>query len=141
MEVFVKGVRDGALLGGRATEGSVGYDLRSIDSVSIDPWKRVKIPIGLAVSMPHGVYGRISPRSSLALKGIDIGGGVIDQDYRGEISVILINNSDDAYVVSPGDKIAQLIFEVVATPKILVVDDGDLDATERGSGGFGSSGK
>lgn len=84
--------------------------------------------------------GRLAaPRSGLALKhSIDVGAGVIDADYRGPVGVILFNHSDADFAVKPGDRIAQMIIEVIATPEVAEVED--LDATVRGDGGFGSTG-
>ena len=91
------------------------------------------------MSIPLGCYGRIAPRSGLALKKfIDIGAGVIDADYRGEIGVILFNFSDTDFAVNMGDKIAQIVFEKIKTPKIKEVKS--LEGTERGDDGFGSTG-
>ena len=81
----------------------------------------------------------MAPRSGLAYKkGIDVGAGVIDEDYRGEVGVILFNFGEEDFEVAPGDRIAQLILERIATPDVEVV--ADLDATDRGAGGFGSTG-
>jgi dUTP pyrophosphatase len=80
-----------------------------------------------------------APRSGLALKhSIDVGGGVVDADYRGPVGVVLFNHSDVDFAVKPGDRVAQMIIQVIATPEVAEVDD--LDATVRGEGGFGSTG-
>ena len=95
--------------------------------------------LGLAISLPSGVYARIAPRSGLAVKKfIDVGAGVINSDYRGEIGVVLFNHSAVDFPVQVGDKIAQLILEKIKTPTVqkAIV----LSATDRGSGGFGSTG-
>lgn len=90
--------------------------------------------------MPSGTYGRVAPRSGLAAKsGIDVGAGVIDADYRGELKVVLFNHSDENVDIKPGDRIAQLVLERIARPS--VADVADLDDTERASGGFGSTGQ
>ena len=129
-----------ALLPVRQTEGSVGYDLHSIIDTEIPPRSRKLISTGIKIKIPVGTYGRIAPRSSLACKKfIDVGAGVIDNDYRGEIKVLLINNKDDIFEVRKNDRIAQLIFEKCITPKLEVVNE--LDETERNEGGFGSTGK
>src|SRR5437588_4947076 len=106
---------------------------------TIPPIERMAIRTGIAIAAPPGTYARIAPRSSLAVKhSIDIGAGVIDQDYRGEIKVILINHSKYPYQVRPGDRIAQLILEkiLLATPRKTEV----LDETTRGNKDFGSTG-
>jgi len=126
----------------RASAGAAGYDLYSTENVCIYPGKRATISTGIAIRMPEGVYGRVAPRSSLAVKhGICVGAGVIDPDYRGEIKVLLFNHSKNhQYQVNEGDRIAQLILEKYETP-LIVQMFGDLDETERGQGGFGSTGK
>jgi dUTP pyrophosphatase len=93
----------------------------------------------LAIAIPAGFYGRIAPRSGLALKhGINVGAGIVDSDYRGSVGVILFNHSDDVFHISPGDRIAQLILESISIPSIIEVSS--LDDTERSVQGFGSSG-
>ena len=89
--------------------------------------------------MPPLTYGRVAPRSGLAYKkGIDVGAGVIDEDYRGEVGVILFNFGEEDFEVAPGDRIAQLILEKISMVGLKEVDD--LDQTDRGAGGFGSTG-
>ena len=97
----------------------------------------IKTNIAVAIDPQH--YGRIAPRSGLALRdGISVGGGVVDADYRGDVGVILFNHSVKPFSVKRGDRIAQLILERIATPPIVQVEN--LVATERGAGGFGSTG-
>lgn len=123
----------------RATSGSVGYDLKSVEDVIIPSRGRKLVNTGIKIQVPSGTYGRIAPRSGLANKnGIDIGAGVIDPDYQGEVKVVMFNHDDKDFKVSIGDRIAQLIFEKVSTPFIQVVD-GFTQETSRGSGGFGST--
>ena len=129
----------------RATRGSIGYDLRCIHDISIPRGSRALVSTGLAVVCPPGTYARIAPRSGLASKhSIDIGAGVIDSDYTGEVKVLVINNSKSKFCCSKGMKIAQLIFEKAWVSESLglkmTFDASDLDATERGALGFGSSG-
>lgn len=129
-----------ALLPVRQTSGSVGYDLHSTENNMIEPFSRKLISTGLRVNIPCGMYGRIAPRSSLAWKhSVDVGAGVIDNDYRGEVKVLLINTGKNPYEVKKGDRIAQLIFENCSTPKLEVVSEEELDITDRGTGGFGST--
>jgi len=98
------------------------------------------VPTGISVALPPGCYGRIAPRSGIALKhAIDVGAGVIDSDYRGEVKVLLFNHSDDAFAVHIGDRIGQLICEQCLIVPIVEVPE--LDSTERGAQGFGSTGK
>ena len=94
---------------------------------------------GLSISFPTGLYARIAPRSGLALKKfIDVGAGVVDADYRGEVGVVLFNHGDQDFEVKMGDRIAQLILEKIDTPPVEEVQG--LDDTVRGTGGFGSTG-
>ena len=94
---------------------------------------------GLVVSLPPGTYARIAPRSGLAIRNfIDVWAGVVDSDYRGEIKVILFNHSAEDFAVQAGDRIAQLILEKIETPQVKKV--AALDDTDRGAGGFGSTG-
>ncbi|XP_046689241.1 deoxyuridine 5'-triphosphate nucleotidohydrolase, mitochondrial-like [Homalodisca vitripennis] len=94
----------------------------------------------LKIMLPEGCYGRIAPRSGLTWKnGIDVGAGVIDEDYRGDVRVILFNHSDEPFTIEAGDRIAQLICEKIYYPELEEVQE--LDETNRGSGGFGSTGK
>ena len=103
---------------------------------------RVLIPTGLAIALPPGFEAQVRPRSGLALKhGVTVlnSPGTIDADYRGEVQVILVNLGDEAFVVRRGERIAQLVFAPVLHAALVEV--GSLDATERGAGGFGSTGQ
>ena len=123
----------------RATEGSAGYDLSSAVDAVIPPNGRLAVSTGIAIGLPEGTYGRVAPRSGLAYKfGIDVFAGVIDQDYRGEVKCILYNSGDQPFVIKSGDRIAQLVLEVIKIPDVAVVLE--IDDTERGAGGFGSTG-
>lgn len=127
----------------RATSGASGLDLCAATSapVVLEPGQRAAIPTGLCLALPPGAEGQVRPRSGLALRnGVTVlnAPGTIDADYRGEIQVILINLGDQPFVVSRGDRIAQLVCSTVAQATIVEVDD--LDQTARGSGGFGSTG-
>lgn len=105
----------------------------------IYPGERVVIALGIAVAIPHGCYGRIAPRSGLAVKhGIDCLAGVIDRDYRGELKVVLLNTGDSTFVVHHGDRVAQLIVERAELVHVQEVPD--LAGTARGAAGFGSTG-
>lgn len=95
---------------------------------------------GLAVVVPPGTYGRVAPRSGLAVRhGIDVLAGVIDEDYRGPLTVVLANTGESDFVVSAGDRIAQLVLISIRTPEVVIVG-GDLGDTQRGASGFGSTG-
>ena len=98
------------------------------------------IKTDLAIKVPSGTYGRIAPRSGLALKhGIDVGAGVIDQDYRGNVKIILFNHGDSDYAIEQGERIAQLILEKIEIVELQEVQD--FISTERGERGFGSTDK
>ena len=123
----------------RASAGAAGYDLHSSFPARVPARGRAVVGTGLVVQVPPGTYGRIAPRSGLALKhGIDVGAGVIDSDYRGELCVVLFNHSDDAFDIVPGARIAQLVLQRIATPEIEQVFE--TEATARGAAGFGSTG-
>jgi len=100
----------------RGSDRSAGLDLYSSDEAVIPPWSRALVDTGIGAAVPEGTYGRIAPRSGLAVKsGIDIGAGVVDADYTGAIKVLMINNSETPFQVTVGMRIAQLILEKVET--------------------------
>ena len=140
----VKLLDDDSVVPFKADPGCAGYDVFSSKDVVIEKGKRGLVPLGLAVQVPDYYYLRIAPRSGLSVKGIDIGAGVIDSSYRGEVKVLVINNTDNDYYVLEGDKIAQLIMERCANAQIDVCYDSDSDddlvQTSRGDKGFGSTG-
>ena len=118
---------------------SAGYDLSSCETLTIPAGKKALVKTGLQIACPEGTYGRVAPRSGLAHKHfIDVGAGVIDADYRGEVGVILFNFGEQDFEIKPGDRIAQLILEKISLSEVEEVDD--LTVTERGAGGFGSTG-
>mgnify|MGYP000455844657 CR=1 FL=1 len=127
-----------------ATELSAGLDLKAsiAEPVTLSPLGRALIPTGLYIELPQGTEAQIRPRSGLAAKsGITVlnAPGTIDADYRGEIKVILVNLSDKEFVVNPGERIAQMV--VARYEKIEWEETDSLEDTERGAGGFGSTGK
>ena len=125
-----------------ATEASAGVDLRASEPCVIAPGARALVPTGIRLAIPCGYEAQIRPRSGLALKhGVALPNspGTIDADYRGEVKVILINLGDEPFVVEPGDRIAQMVFAPVTRVAWCEVET--LDATERGEGGFGSTGR
>lgn len=129
----------------RATPGSIGLDLYSLEDCEIEPQGRGLIRTGISIEIVNNnssnCYPKIAPRSGLSTKGIDVGAGIIDLDYRGEIKVLLINNNHkkiDDFEIKKGDRIAQLIIE--GNPFITVKQVDSLSPTERGEGGFGSTG-
>ena len=115
----VKRTNVNARLPVRGTSGAAGYDLAAAEAAVVPAHGKCLVKTGLAMALPTGCYGRIAPRSGLALKKfIDIGAGVINVNYRGEVGVILFNFSDQDFVVNMGDRIAQIIFEKIKTPQI-----------------------
>ena len=128
-----------ATLPARSSRAAAGLDLYSIEAVSLKPGQRAVARTGLAVAIPEGFYGRLAPRSGLATRqGLDVLAGVIDADYRGEIGCLLYNAGDEKIELAANTKICQLIIEKILTPTAAWADD--LDDTERGGGGFGSTG-
>ena len=116
----------------RGSAGATGYDLCAASNCVIPSWGKGTIETGLAVSPPPGTYARIAPRSRLAIKNfIDVGAGVVDSDYWGEIKVVLFNHSAEHFVVLVGDWIAQLILEKIETPRVKKV--AALDDTNHGA--------
>jgi dUTP pyrophosphatase len=126
------------------TSFSAGMDLRAsiIDAVLLKPLQRALIPTGLFIELPAGFEAQIRPRSGLAIKhGITLlnSPGTIDSDYRGEIKIILVNLSDEAFSIQHGDRIAQMIISKHESIKWELVEE--LAASDRGAGGFGHTGK
>lgn len=139
---------DRALSPERGTKKSAGYDLKSCENNIILARSHKAIKTGVQVRLPLDTYGRIASRSGLSFKnGIEVGAGVVDEDYRNELMVILHNHSDEDFEVEEGSRIAQFIVERVVYPTTLVEDkDGNIKVTDtcirliRGLGGFGSTG-
>ena len=127
------------------TKNSAGMDLRAYlpeGPVTLQPMQRALIPTGLYIEIPEGYEGQVRPRSGLAFKhGITVLNtpGTIDADYRGELKQILINLSDEPFVINNGDRIAQIVFARCEQAKMVEVEE--LSETERGAGGFGHTGK
>jgi len=124
-----------------ATAGAAGMDVVSAESVTLAPGARHAVATGLALAIPPGYEIQVRPRSGLALKhGITVPNtpGTIDSDYRGELKVILINHGAEPFIITRGDRVAQLVLAPVVQAVWDEVDS--LDATERGAGGFGSTG-
>lgn len=127
-----------------ATERSAGMDIKANieEPITLQPLQRAMVPTGLYIALPEGTEAQIRPRSGLAAKhGITVLNtpGTIDADYRGEIKVILVNLSNEEFVINPGERIAQMVvarYEQVEWDAVEVLDD-----TERGTGGFGSTGR
>lgn len=124
-----------------ATDGAAGMDIVAAEDITLRPGARHAVATGFAVAIPPGYEIQVRPRSGLALKhGITVPNtpGTIDSDYRGELKVILINHSDADFPIRRGDRVAQLVLSPVTVAGWEEVED--LDATARGSGGFGSTG-
>ncbi|XP_032760006.1 deoxyuridine 5'-triphosphate nucleotidohydrolase, mitochondrial isoform X1 [Rattus rattus] len=124
----------------RGSARAAGYDLYSAYDYTIPSMEKALVKTDIQIAVPSGCYGRVAPRSGLAVKHfIDVGAGVIDEDYRGNVGVVLFNFGKEKFEVKKGDRIAQLICERILYPDLEEVQT--LDNTERGSGGFGSTGK
>ncbi|XP_066492189.1 deoxyuridine 5'-triphosphate nucleotidohydrolase, mitochondrial [Tiliqua scincoides] len=124
----------------RGSSRAAGYDLYSAYDCEIPAAGKAVVKTDIQIALPPGCYGRIAPRSGLAAKHfIDVGAGVIDEDYRGNVGVVLFNFGKEPFKVNKGDRIAQLICERIYYPDLEEMQV--LDDTERGSGGFGSTGK
>ena len=124
-----------------ATDGAAGMDVVSAEDVTIAPGQRHAVATGLSVAIPHGYEIQVRPRSGLAFKhGITVPNtpGTIDSDYRGELKVLLINHGPDDFAIARGDRIAQLVPAAVTRATFEEVET--LDDTQRGEGGFGSTG-
>lgn len=145
MQLKMKKIREGAHVPQRATMGSAGIDLCALcdTEIVLEAGQRMLIPTGLAIELPGPQYvALVFARSGLALKeGLAManGVGVIDSDYRGEVAVPVINQSDKPVHIANGQRIAQMLVMPVELPQLLLVDE--LSDTQRGTGGFGSTGK
>ena len=123
-----------------ASEGAAGADLRAGENVTLAPGARAAVATGVHVEIPAGHVGLVWPRSGLAVRhGLDTLAGVIDSDYRGEVRVVLVNHGPEAVTLARGDRIAQLLVQRVERAVFTRVDS--LVESERGQGGFGSTGR
>jgi dUTP pyrophosphatase len=125
------------------SNSAAGMDIRAAlsEPVILQPGERSLIPTGLQMALPHGYEAQIRPRSGLAIRnGITMlnSPGTIDADYRGELKVIVINHSNEAFTVNHGDRIAQMVIAPIV--QLTVIETNELDETDRGAGGFGSTG-
>lgn len=140
----IKKVHENAVIPHRATEGSAGLDLCACidEPITLAGGETALIPTGLAIALPSAQYGAfVFARSGLSIKhgiGLLNSVGVIDSDYRGEIKVGVINQIKEPYTIQPGERIAQLVVMPVSTMPVEEAES--LDETERGAGGFGSTG-
>ena len=141
MQIKIKLTDKRASLPTRGSEQAAGADLRTLDALHIPAHKTVQAHTGIAVELPCGYAGLVYARSGMALKkGIAPANkvGVVDSDYRGEIMVSLHNHTDEDVTIDAGERIAQLVITPVLMPEFVLCDS--LDETERGAGGFGSTG-
>jgi len=139
----VKRLSPRAVLPRYLTEGSAGLDLVAAfeSAVAVSPGERLLVPTGLSLAIPPGYEGQVRPRSGLAARhGITVinAPGTIDADYRGEVMVALINHGREPFVIEPGMRVAQLVVSPVARVEVEPVEE--LEATDRGGGGFGHTG-
>ena len=138
--IRVKQLHAEAQLPVRGSVRAIGADLCCVEAFTLQPLERKLIPTGVAIEIHEGYYGRVAPRSGLAVKqGIDTLAGVIDSDYRGEVRVLLINFNHEAVSFDAGERIAQLIIEKAEAVHYEWAED--LSDTARGAGGFGSTGR
>ena len=128
----------------RSRPGDAGFDLRCADGFALWPGERATVPTGVAIALPPGIAGLVTPRSGLAARhGISLvnSPGLIDPNYRGELRVVLVNLGDARFEARAGDRIAQLLLVPFMTPDALVVDELPPSSDDRGENGFGSSGR
>ena len=143
-QLQVRLLRRGAQPPARTRPGDAGYDLRCADGFSLWPGERATVATGVAIALPPGVAGLVTPRSGLAARhGIALvnSPGLIDPNYRGELRVVLVNLGDARFEAASGDRIAQLLLVPFMTPDALVVDELPPSGDDRGENGFGSSGR
>jgi len=139
ISVYIKKLKESALIPTRATDLDAGYDLYSTEDGVVPAGGRKVVGTGIAIAIPMSYYGRVAPRSGLAVKkGIDVLAGVIDSGYRGEVGVVLQNLSNEHFTYAKGDRVAQLILEQCNSIGWVELDE--LKDSERSDGGFGSTG-
>jgi dUTP pyrophosphatase len=141
IDVAVRRLRADAVLPSQAYDGDAGLDLTACEEARLEPGERAVVSTGIAVEIPEGYAGFVQPRSGLAVRhglGVVNSPGLIDSGYRGEIRVVLLNTDpSEPFTVEPGMRIAQLVIAPVASVRLVEVEE--LQTTERGSRGFGSS--
>jgi dUTP pyrophosphatase len=142
--VQLRRLRPDAVVPRYQTADAAGMDLHAAldDAMVVEPGAVIAVPTGLALAIPRGFEGQVRPRSGLARKhGITVANapGTLDSDYRGECMVLLINLGREPFTIAHGDRVAQLVIAPVAQAELIEVEE--LPATERGSGGFGSTGR
>lgn len=144
LQLNVKRLKNNISLPSYATDGSAGLDLTAgiSEPMEFKPFERKLVPTGIIIELPEHYEAQIRPRSGLAIKhGMTLVNcvGTVDEDYRGEVCVPMINLSQETYTINPGDRIAQMVVSPVQ--KVEIIEIQELTETERSSGGFGSTGK
>ncbi len=140
MKLSIKKIKPNAIIPSYAHQGDAGMDLYTCKEVIIPPKKKMIVSTGIAMEIPEGYVGLIWDKSGLAVHhGITVLAGVIDAGYRGEIGVPIFNTSNVAYTFEAGDKMAQMLIQSIEIPTLVEVDE--LSDTDRGTKGFGSTGK
>ena len=142
MQLKVKKLNPAAVMPSYARDGDAGLDLFALNPSVIEPGRSALVPTGIAIELPPGTEAQVRPRSGLALKhAITVLNtpGTVDEGYRGEVGVILINHGQTAFAVEAGMKIAQMV--VSPRVQVSVVEVAELSDTQRGAGGFGSTGR
>jgi deoxyuridine 5'-triphosphate nucleotidohydrolase len=138
MSLYIKKLHPNAIIPSRQSELAAGYDMCTMEKVSISPLSRQLVSTGIAMTVPEGTYGPLASRSGLSVKnGLHVGAGVIDRDYTGEVKILLINISNDQIDIDENERVAQLIIMKIDIPCIVEVEE--LTDTIRGSNGFGST--
>lgn len=139
LKVFLRSEKATAPTKGSAL--AAGYDLYASEEAVIPAQGQGMVSTDISIIVPLGTYGRVAPRSGLAVKhGISTGAGVIDADYRGEVKIVLFNHSRQDFEIKAGDRIAQLVLEQIINADIDLISEEELSTTERGVSGFGSTG-
>jgi dUTP pyrophosphatase len=135
-------VREGARAPERSRPGDAGYDLRCLEPVALTPGARAKVGTGVAIALPSGFCGLIVPRSGLAARhGVMPTLGLVDPNFRGELAVTLLNTGTEPYHAEAGDRIAQLLLLPFWAPALAIVDELPPSPDDRGTDGWGSSGR
>ena len=138
--IRVKKLSDTATIPTRGSEVAAGWDLYASQQTVVPARGKAIIATDIAIAVPVGYYGRVAPRSGMAWKKhTDIGAGVIDADYRGPVGVVMFNHSDEDLLIEVEDRVAQLVIEQISMAPLTEVES--LDDTERGEGGYGSTGR
>ena len=136
--VKVKLVREGASMPSRGSDGAAGWDVFAVQSFTIPAGESLLVNTGVSLELPRGTYARLAPRSGLMIKGIEIGPGLVDRDYRGEVRALVINRSGVEFSMTAGDRFCQLVFERIYEGGLVLTPE--LGETQRGFNGFGSTG-